>query len=107
MTATTLRDVAHSRAGDKGNISNLSLIPYDRRHYAQLKELVTADKVREYFRGIAFGNVTRYELETMGSFNFVLEQALDGGNTRSLRPDAYGKSLSAYLLSMPVTLKNE
>lgn len=107
MTQKTLRDIAHSRAGDKGNISNISLIPYDRRHYDELKQLVTAEVVRDYFRGIAFGKVTRYELDAMGAFNFVLEEALDGGNTRSLRPDAYGKSLSAYLLSMPITLKND
>ena len=34
-----LREIAHSRAGDKGNTSNLSLIAYDPRDYPQLLQL--------------------------------------------------------------------
>ena len=38
-TATvTLHDIAHSRAGDKGNRVNLSLMPYDPAHYDLLAE---------------------------------------------------------------------
>jgi hypothetical protein len=99
-----LREIAHSRAGDKSNISNLSLIPYERKYYDLLKKVVTADIVKDYFKGICFGKVTRFDLDAMGAMNFVLEEALDGGNTRSLRVDGYGKSLSAYLLSMYVDI---
>ena len=37
-----LREIAHSRTGDKGNISNISLIAFDAKDYPLLKEKVTA-----------------------------------------------------------------
>ena len=45
-----LWDIAHSRTGDKGNISNISLIAYDPKDYALLKERVTAERVKEHSR---------------------------------------------------------
>ena len=42
-----LWDIAHSRTGDKGNISNVSLIAYDGKDYEMLKEKVTAERVKE------------------------------------------------------------
>jgi hypothetical protein len=107
MTKTMLREIAHSRAGDKSNISNISLIPYNRKYYELLKKEVTPQVVKDYFKGICFGKVTRFELDGIGSLNFVLEEALDGGNTRSLRVDGYGKSLSSYLLSMLVEIPED
>lgn len=102
MAKKMLREIAHSRAGDKSDTSNISIIPYEYKHYSLIKEQVTTQRVKEYFTGICFGEVTRYELDVMGALNFVLEKALDGGNTRSLRVDGYGKSLSAYMLSLEV-----
>lgn len=102
MAKIQLREIAHARAGDKGNISNIGLIVYDKKHYPVIKEQVTAERVRDFFKTIAFGKVSRYELDNMGALNFVLESALDGGNTRSGRVDGFGKSLSAYLLAMEV-----
>lgn len=104
MAKVMLREIAHSRAGDKSNTSNISVIPYERKYYEAIKAQVTADVVKEYFAGICYGKVTRYELEEMGALNFVLEDALDGGNTRSLRVDGYGKSLSMYMLSMYIDI---
>ena len=37
-----LWEIAHSRTGDKGNISNISLIAYDPKDYEMLREKVTA-----------------------------------------------------------------
>lgn len=102
MAKIMLREVAHSRAGDKSNISNISVIPYQKADYEWIKREVTAERVKEYFKGICYGKVTRYECPNMCALNFVLEEALDGGNTRSLRVDGYGKSLSSYLLSMKI-----
>ena len=41
-----LLDIAHSRTGDKGNISNISLIVYDEKDYKLICEKVTAEKVK-------------------------------------------------------------
>jgi len=97
-----LRDIAHSRAGDKGNISNLSLIAYDAADYPFLAQYLTAEKVREHFAGIVHGEVRRYEIPSLGAFNFVMHDALGGGVTRSLALDAHGKCLSAILLEIDI-----
>ena len=97
-----LWDIAHSRTGDKGNISNISLIAYDSKDYELLKDRVTAEKVKEHFRGIVKGDVVRYELPNIYALNFVMRAALGGGVTRSLSLDMHGKALSSYLLNMEI-----
>ena len=72
-------DLAHCRAGDKGNTSNISVIAYEDRHYPFLREHLTPERVMRAFAGIAKGPVTRYELPNLRAFNFVIENALGGG----------------------------
>jgi hypothetical protein len=95
-----LRDIAHSRTGDKGDTSNISVIAFDEADYPFLREHVTVERVRAHFAGIVTGEVTRYELPGIGALNFVLTGALGGGVTRSLALDAHGKSLSSALLTL-------
>ena len=97
-----LWEIAHSRTGDKGNISNLSLIVYDPADYAMVCEKVTAEKVKAHFKGIVKGDVVRYELPNICALNFVMQAALGGGVTRSLSVDMHGKGLSSYLLDMDI-----
>jgi hypothetical protein len=95
-----LRDIAHSRTGDKGHLVNISVIAYDEADYPRLAKHVTAERVRAELTGIAAGDVVRYEVPTLGALNFVIARRLDDGVTRSLRLDAHGKTLSALLLGM-------
>ena len=88
-----LKEIAHARTGDKGEISNISVIPYDENNYEMLKEKVTEARVAEYFREICHGKVTRYELDGIHALNFVLDKTLGGGVTRSLALDKHGKTL--------------
>ncbi|AST77872.1 TPA: hypothetical protein I8190_002290 [Citrobacter freundii] len=97
-----LREIAHSRTGDKGNISNISLIAWHPEDYAMLAEQVTAEKVKAWFGDIVQGEVIRYELPELGALNFVMHKALGGGVTRSLALDMHGKGLSSALLDMPI-----
>jgi hypothetical protein len=97
-----LRELAHARAGDKGNVSNISVIAYEPADFAFLAEHVTAERVKAHFADIAAGEVVRYELPKIGALNFVLTEALGGGVTRSLALDAHGKSLSSSLLEMEI-----
>lgn len=97
-----LWDIAHSRTGDKGNISNLSLIVYDMEDYEKVKEKITDESVKEHFKDIVKGEVVRYELPQLGALNFVMYDALGGGVTRSLSLDKHGKSLSSFLLEMEI-----
>ena len=107
MVKKLLYEIAHSRAGDKGNTLNLSLIPYDEADYELLKQSVTPKVVKEHFLGIVEGEVSRYELPNISSFNFILEKALAGGVTRSLAIDRHGKTLSYHLLNMQVDVPDE
>ena len=95
-----LREIAHSRTGDKGNTSNISVIAYRDEDFAFLREHVTPERVKTQFEGIATGDVTRYELPNLAALNFVIDGALGGGVTRSLALDAHGKSLSSLLLDL-------
>lgn len=95
-----LREIAHSRTGDKGDTSNISVIAFKEADYGLLREHVTAERVKAHFAGIVMGEVTRYELPNIGALNFVLTKALGGGVTRSLALDAHGKSLSSALLDL-------
>lgn len=97
-----LREIAHARAGDKGNISNISVIAYDQKHYVLLESYLTAERVRQHFAGLVRGDVQRFELPGLGALNFVMHGALGGGVTRSLALDAHGKTLSSALLSMEI-----
>lgn len=97
-----LWEIAHSRTGDKGNISNVSLIAYNIKDYELLREKVTTEVVKEWFKDIVKGEVKRYELPKLGAMNFVMYDALGGGVTRSLALDKHGKSLSSYLLDIEI-----
>jgi hypothetical protein len=97
-----LREIAHSRTGDKGNISNVSVIAYDSKHYPLLLAQVTPTRVKAHFAGVVEGEVVRYELPKIFALNFVMDRALGGGVTRSLALDAHGKSLSSALLDLEI-----
>lgn len=97
-----LWEIAHSRTGDKGNISNVSLIAYDPKDYERIKAAITPEKVKAHFKGIVKGDVVRYELPNIHALNFVMYAALGGGVTRSLSVDMHGKGLSSYLLEMEI-----
>lgn len=97
-----LRDLAHSRSGDKGPIVNISLIAFDDGDYPRLARAVTAERVKAHFSGMITGDVLRYELPLIGTLNFVLHGVVGGGVTRSLALDAHGKSLSFALLEMEI-----
>ena len=103
MAEYYLKDLAHARSGDKGNISNICLFARDPRDYELLRAQVTAEKVKAHFQGIVFGEVIRYEMPTLHGFNFVMKEALGGGATQSMRLDTLGKTMASALLRMKVS----
>ena len=48
-TRVPLRQIAHARAGDKGNISSIGLFVFDEAHYAAVKAQVTPDRFKIAF----------------------------------------------------------
>ncbi|RKE37817.1 hypothetical protein B0G76_4094 [Paraburkholderia sp. BL23I1N1] len=97
-----LRELAHSRTGDKGNTLNISVICYEAKHYEHLRTVLTPERVKAHLGEVVRGEVVRYELPGIAAFNFVLGAALGGGVTRSLALDAHGKSLSSALMGLDV-----
>ncbi|MBV8232591.1 MAG: hypothetical protein JO355_05555 [Planctomycetaceae bacterium] len=95
-----LGDLAHARSGDKGNRANIGVVAFDAERYAWLEERLTEAAVAEYFRPLGIGAVRRYELPRIRAFNFVIEDALGGGASRSLRLDSQGKALAVALLEL-------
>lgn len=93
-------DLAHARSGDKGDRANIGVVANDAGCYAWLEEFLTPAVVAEYFRALGIGTVRRYELPNILALNFVLEHALGGGASRSLRLDSQGKALAVALLEL-------
>ena len=93
-----LHAVAHARAGDKGNRSNISVIPYRAECFALLVEQVTEAVVLCVFAHKGASAVRRYVLPRLPAMNFVIDDALEGGVNSSLSLDGHGKSLSFLML---------
>jgi len=92
MKTIKLREIAFCRAGDKGDISNVSVIPYDEKNYDLVKEQITVEKVRNAYGKLVKGDIKKYELPGIKALNFVMYEALGGGVSRSLCIDLHGKS---------------
>lgn len=93
-------DLAHARSGDKGNTSNVAVIAYDEHAWRIVQRELTAERVMAAYAHVAVGPVRRYEVESLQALNFVIENALAGGVTRSLRLDPHGKALSSLILGI-------
>ena len=101
-----VREIAHARAGDKGNRSNVAVYVYERRHYAALRAQLTPERLKAEFPRLLKGAVQRFELEQLGALNFVMDQALEGGVNESLNLDSHGKSWSFLLLGLTVEVED-
>ncbi|MDE4176272.1 hypothetical protein PXK01_19125 [Phaeobacter sp. PT47_59] len=97
-----LHEIAHARAGDKGDTSNISVIALQPENWPLIKEQVTAGRVAAHFGIADAGSVTCYSIPQLHALNFVLRGALVGGVTRSLALDAHGKCLASILLDMEI-----
>jgi hypothetical protein len=97
-----LSSIAHGRSGDKGNHANVAIIAYTPAGFAWLREHLTADVVAVYFAPLTPSKVVRYEAPNLQALNFVLQDVLAGGASRSLRVDTQGKTLALALLQIRI-----
>ena len=95
-----LGELAHARSGDKGNSANIGVVANDDACFQWLRTHLTAAAVAAYVSALQIGRVKRYELPHLLAFNFVIESALAGGASQSLRLDSQGKSLGVALLEL-------
>ena len=101
-----VRDIAHARAGDKGNTSNVNVWAYDPADFELLKRALTPDRIKQAFPHLIRGTVTRYELPHLNGLNFVMQDALEGGVNSSLNLDSHGKSWSFLILGLELDEDN-
>lgn len=102
-----LTRLAHARSGDKGDTANVGLIALREEYYPLLVREVTAERVKQHFKGICKGAVERFELPNLGALNFLLHESLGGGGTLSLMTDAQGKTFSTALLRMEIQVAED
>lgn len=104
MSTVTVRlhEIAHGRAGDKGNRLNVSVIAYSPELWPVILEQVTEDRVHALFRHRGATRVVRYALPNLRALNFVIDEVLEGGVNSSLNLDIHGKTNSFRVLGMEV-----
>jgi hypothetical protein len=98
----TLHEVAHSRAGDKGHLITLSLVPYDAGWFDVLKEAVQPTDVRRHLQDRVVGEVVRFELPLLPALTFICARGTTDSVTTSLHIDGHGKTMSSALLEMKI-----
>jgi len=98
-----LREIAHSRTGDKGNLVTISVIGYRAADFPLLEAEVTVERVNRCFVDFLDGSSVRYVIPKLSALIFVLKRPLNQGVTRSLALDAHGKCLGSALLSIELS----
>ena len=102
MAKVKLGEFAMARSGDKGDGSNVGVFVTNEADYEVIKRELTVERVKEHFRDICFGEITRYEAPNMLALNFLLRDSLGGGGSESLKTDAQGKTHGLGLLELEV-----
>ena len=95
-----VRDIAHARAGDKGNTSNVNVWAYDPADFDLLKRTLTPERIKREFPHLVTGEVECYVLDHLCGINLVMHEALEGGVNASLNLDSHGKSWSYLILGL-------
>ena len=91
-------DIAAGRAGDKGDVLDLTLVAYDRAGYDRLAAALTAERVAQILERVAPSPVVRYEVPGLFALKFVAPHALPGGVHASLRAGLHWQKSAIYLL---------
>lgn len=102
-----LSKLAYARSGDKGDGSNVGVVAYSPEIYVILKRELTADRVKQHFNEICFGQVDRYEADNLLALNFILHDSLGGGGSESLKTDAQGKTHGLGILYLQVDVPDD
>lgn len=99
--------LAWGRSGDKGDKSNIGILPRDPAYAAWLWAALDVETVRRRFAHFldnpdASESVERFFLPGTGAINFLLHDVLGGGGVASMRNDPQGKSYAQILLVTPI-----
>ena len=98
MSVVRVGDLATGRAGDKGNVLDLTLVARDVASYELLRLRLSEDFVRSALNRVVPGPVTRYEIPGLRALKFVAPEALAGGVYATLRPGLHWQKAAIWLL---------
>ncbi|NBJ93971.1 AtuA-related protein [Parablautia muri] len=107
MAEIYLNDIAHGRSGDKGDTSNVCVYARKPEYYKIIEREVTPKTLHAHFGDMVKGEIVRYDVPSLGGFNFVMKHALGGGATMSLRLDSLGKSMGSAVMRMKIHVTDE
>jgi hypothetical protein len=96
-----LRDIAYVRSGDKGDTCTAGVIARTPADYPVILRSVTPEKVKALYGDWVKGEVNCYPMDNIQAVVVVMQRAIGGGATRTLRLDQTGKSLGHALLRLP------
>ncbi len=102
MPKALLKELAYTRSGDKGNISNIGILAFNKSNFEILREQVTPQRVKGHYKDLVKGEVEVYEMPNINALQVVMHNALGGGATRTLRWDETGKSMCLAMLYMEI-----
>ena len=91
-------DIAAGRAGDKGDVLDLTLVARDGASYDLLSRALVAPAVQEQLNRVVPGPVQRYEMPALRALKYVMPQALGGGVYATLRPGLHWQKAAIWLL---------
>ena len=91
-------DIAAGRAGDKGDVLDLTLVAQDDAAYALLERALSVAAVRTMLNRVVPGPLLRYELPGLRALKFVMPEALAGGVYATLRPGLHWQKAAIWLL---------
>ena len=91
-------EIATGRAGDKGDMLDLTLVAYDDSGYERLARVLTAERAATALHRVAPGPVIRYEVPGLRALKFVAPEALPGGVHASLRAGLHWQKAAIWLL---------
>lgn len=105
MPEIYLNEIAHGRSGDKGDTSNVCVFARKPEYYKIIEREVTPEKLHAFFKDMVQGEIIRYDVPSLGGFNFVMKHALGGGATMSLRMDSLGKSMGSAVMRLKIRVE--
>jgi hypothetical protein len=97
-----LKELAYARSGDKGDISNVGILAFNKANFEILRKQVTPQRVKEHYKDLIKGEVEVYEMPNINALQVVMHNALGGGATKTLRWDETGKSMCLAMLFMEI-----
>lgn len=102
-----VRELAYARSGDKGNVTNVFLIPYRAGDLQLLDDQLTPARVKNQFGELVHGDVEKYIYPNIKAINFVLYESLEGGATQTLAIDTLGRNQGFLLQELEVEVPDD